>query len=62
MCALLITAAWKMSSRDSTTNARLLAVHKVIAVLNSNEGASLRNTSRPSAAGISASMGGVVRK
>lgn len=61
-CAFLITAAWKVSSGDSTTNARLLAVDKVIAVLNSNQGASLRNTSRPSAVGISASMCGVVPK
>jgi len=36
VCVLLITGAWKTSSGDSTTNARLLAAHKVIAVLNSN--------------------------
>lgn len=42
-CALLITAAWEVSSGDSTpSQCILLAVHREITVLNPNEGISLR--------------------
>jgi len=56
-CALLITAAWEVSSGDSTpSQCILLAVHREITVLNPNEGISLRDASCPPIVGVSAGL------